>query len=177
MKYRLRYYGLLMLVIFPAFMYLLLLFTYNWYLEDYQTPRQVVEDILSRNGRWIIWGACAGGFGFLLGLIAAIGLIIVNSPEEFFEEMSEGLPSIIKGDPLPSARGIGIFFILVIIFFLVISGDWRLGLRDGLEIIGVIVWIFFLVTTFIFMLTLLTDVFFRRLVDFMIDYKSEKDSQ
>ncbi len=174
MRNRLKFYGLLMLVISLTFAYLLLVFIYNWYLADDPTPQQVMTEIIARNIRWKTWGACAGGFGFLGGLLLALTLFIANSTEEFFEEMYEGLRFIPESENFPSFRNISsFFFISMLIIFIIISSDWQLGIRDGVEFMGVFVWVIFLVTTFIFIPILLMDVFLRRFLDWIIGYLSK----
>jgi hypothetical protein len=170
MKSRLSFYGLLALVICPAFIYLLFLLAYNWYIGDYPGLRLVVEDMVSRNSRWFTWGACAGGFGLLIGILMAIMLLIAPSDKVFFDDMFEGFLSItVKDKAFPSARGIVLFFALVVIGFLAISTDWRSGLRNGLEFIGVIVWVVSMVASFILIPVLLVDVFVNGLIGFVVN--------
>lgn len=171
MKSRISYYGPLLIIIGPGLAYLILLFTYNWYLSDNETPKQILDNMISQNGRWKTWGSCAGCFGLLLGIMSALGLLLSNSAQEYFMGMSWStfVKDLQQKDGFPRARSIGIFFAIVIAFFILISENWKLGLRDGLNIIGVIVWVVFLVASLIFVFTLVVDLFIKKPFDFILD--------
>lgn len=175
MKYRLKFYGVLILVISLTATYLLLVFVFNWYLSDYQPPHQVIEEMIARNTRLKTWGACGGGFGLIFGTLLALTLLIANSTNEFFEDMYRGLQSILEDKTFPRLRNILIFFTLMVVILVAVSGDWELGLRDGLEFIGVFVWLVFLIATFALFSILLVDIFIKRVFDYVVDHNFEDE--
>ncbi len=159
MKNRVKFYGPPMVIISIVLMYLLVLLYYNWTVSDYQPLNQVIKDMIARNGRWVTWGACATGAGLIFGLPSAFVLLIARSDEAYFEGFEWNIRKA-----FPSIRGMSLFVTLVIIGMLIVTeGGWRLGLRNGLEVVGVFVWSVFLFATFVITPILLVDIFTGKL--------------
>lgn len=159
MKVRLKFYGPLIIANTLSLVYLLFFFTYNWYISHSQTLDEALNILVSHNPRWITWGVCASGLGLFAGCILAIGLLVRVPDSEDFPDLTDKSLGI-----FPSFRGIGLFVAFVIIAMLIVSqGSWHLGLKNGFEIIGIFVWVLFLVTGLTLLPTLLVDVFYKKL--------------
>ncbi len=172
MKTRLRFYGPPLITGLLSLVYLVFFVYYDWSVSNYQTLKEAFGAIVSRNPRWVTWGAWAAGLGLIVGLIVAVGFLLSDSEEEYFEEVFFDIPKA-----FPSARGIGIFILLLFVFMLTFNEDWRLGLRDSFEFIGVIAWAIFLVTTLIILPTLLVDIFYKGLLILILKGQSEKGDE
>lgn len=162
MKARLKFYGPLIIVNLLSLTYLLFFLSYNWYVNNYPPPGQSLADMISQNPRWITWGVCASGLGLLLGFMAAIGLLIPVPDEEHDKEFIIDWTDK-SLELFPGLRELSFFLGFLIIGLLVMSeGGWRIGLRNGLEVIGVFTWSLFLVTSLILVPTFLVDILYNK---------------
>ena len=161
---RLKFYRPFIIYDILCLLYLAFFVYYDWSMNNYETLTETVWSITSGSSPWVIWGGCIASVSIFTGIIWGIDFWLTDDSDEiFFNKTYEDIVKLWNG--FPNFWQLGLAFILSIGLLTVVSQEgWQIGLRNGLEFVGVIVWCLFIAITLLILPILLVDLFSKKLL-------------